>query len=429
MDLSQKKILILGGNPETLQIVKVANDLGCTTIVLDPVIGSPAKSAAAISVDVDALDVDAVCDAATQLGVDGILVGVADTLVSTYFEVCRRLNLPCYVTEKSKHAFSSKRNFQISCKDFNIPTIPEFSEEDVLEQRISEKIDFPILIKPDDNGGGVGITVCNDFASVKLAMSKAKSFSKSGNILIEKFMNARDMFAYYEVCEGQVYLVATADRYKTDKNTVGSPVSIGAIYPSEFESDFLSSVHLDIVEMLKGLDIERGIFCVQFFKNDRGFFAYDPGFRFQGEGMHFHLLHAFGLDQRRGMIEYALGKSVPDYSQLLPSVRVGQSNCAVTVWILLNPGKISSVRGAKALTSLESYQSHVQRFKIGDCVTTDMIGTEKQVFARVYLQHPSPEVIARDVDFINQNLKVLDGESNMIVDMLSVDHIKRRYRQ
>ena len=52
-DYSQVRILVLGSNPETLEIVRNANLLGCTTFVINPVENSPAKSIAGVSYNAD----------------------------------------------------------------------------------------------------------------------------------------------------------------------------------------------------------------------------------------------------------------------------------------------------------------------------------------------------------------------------------------
>lgn len=420
----RKKILILGGNPETRPIVDVANALGFVTVVLDPQPKSIAKSVAAISVNVDGLDVEAVCQVARNLDIHGVLVGVADTLVTSYFEVCSALNLPCYASQEAVLAFSSKNTFRKVAHRFDIATTPTYTEDEIFRSEPSVFGEYPILIKPDDSGGGVGISVCNNASEAARAIAKARLASKSGGVLIEQYMVADDMLAYYEIACGQPYLLATADRLKTNKQTNGSPVCIGALYPSRHEHEFVNSVHPKIVQMLQGLKIDRGIFCLQFFKDIRGFFAYDPGFRFQGEGVHYHIQHSYSFDQREGFIKYAMGESIPEYFHKLPHVRVGADRHAVTVWVLLSAGTIDRVSGLHEVTSLQSYKSHVKRLGVGDCVTEEMLGTEKQVFVRIYLQHDNASVIIDDVKFINESLKVYSEDRNLVLDMIHWSDVK-----
>ena len=52
-DIKGKKLLILGANPETANLVRVAQEMGVTTIVTDYDSNAPAKKVADISYDIN----------------------------------------------------------------------------------------------------------------------------------------------------------------------------------------------------------------------------------------------------------------------------------------------------------------------------------------------------------------------------------------
>jgi hypothetical protein len=59
----------------------------------------------------------------------------------------------------------------------------------------------------------------------------------------------------------------------------------------------------------------------------------------------------------------------------------------------------------------------LQRFQIGDSVTSEMIGTERQVFARIYTVAPTPAKSAELIEYINSALSVKDEmNENMVLD-------------
>ncbi len=72
-----KKLLILGGNPETTPLVEIANDWGIRTIVSSARHTDPAKKAAWKAYDVDGMDVPGLIALAKEEKVDGVLVGGA----------------------------------------------------------------------------------------------------------------------------------------------------------------------------------------------------------------------------------------------------------------------------------------------------------------------------------------------------------------
>ena len=110
-----KKLLILGGNPETIPLVEIANNMGIKTIVSSKRVSDPAKKHAWKAYDVDGMDVPGLIALAQEEKVDGVLVGVADILVPAYCKVCDALNLPCYATQGIVDVFSFYYNSIMSC--------------------------------------------------------------------------------------------------------------------------------------------------------------------------------------------------------------------------------------------------------------------------------------------------------------------------
>jgi formate-dependent phosphoribosylglycinamide formyltransferase (GAR transformylase) len=87
INLNGKKLLILGGNPETGVLVEQANDLGIITIVIDPNPEAPAKLFSKKHYNIDGFDIPNLSKVAKEEKVDGVLVGVADILVSPYLQL------------------------------------------------------------------------------------------------------------------------------------------------------------------------------------------------------------------------------------------------------------------------------------------------------------------------------------------------------
>ena len=189
-DFEEKKLLILGANPETANLVRVAKEMGVTTIVTDYDSYAPAKKLADISYDINGLDVDAICEMARKEQVDGVMVGVADVLVQPYQQVCEKLGLPCYANANTAAVFNNKRLFKQACAKYGIEGIPEFS----LEEKNS--IVYPVIVKPADSNSGKGITLVRHRSELDDAVARAKAESRTNTILIERYMECSDISIY-----------------------------------------------------------------------------------------------------------------------------------------------------------------------------------------------------------------------------------------
>ena len=414
--MAPKKIVILGGNSETGAIVEVANAMGLYSIVIDPYLNSPSKKKAAKTYEIDVRDLDAIDQVIQHEKADGVLVGVADPLVSYYQKICARNNFYCYANEKSIHALTSKSNFAQKCIEFKISVTPNFNIDYSLESHIA-KLDYPVVVKPVDAGAGVGISVCRNSDEFKKGVNKALTVSISKELIVEKFMECDDIFVYYTFVDGIAYISAIADRYKTDKQGHFSSVCIAAEYPSQHTKRFVTEVHPKLVEMFQDLGIQNAVLTIQFFVDKENFYAYDPGFRLQGEAPHLYLKYFNNFDHREMLLQYALNGMIYDDDFHQVNDYTFNNKFATTVWILLKAGRIDYISGLDAISSQCNVIKIMQRLEIGDTVTSELIGTERQVFARIYTVSESVNKSMELIDFINTSLKVLDEFGNsMILD-------------
>ncbi|WP_299130167.1 carbamoyl-phosphate-synthetase [uncultured Winogradskyella sp.] len=414
-----KKIIILGGNPETAVVVDVANSMGLHTIAIDMGINSPAKQKAKESYDIDVFEVEKVAQIAKDNNVDAVLVGVADILVKPYKDICDILNIPCYATTEAVEAFCSKDGFKKYCLDFDIQDIPGIYIEGVENIDKPHNLGYPVMIKPVDNGGGVGMKICRDEQDYKDSARTAFGFSKKGVILVERYMDCDDMAAYYTFKDGVAHISAISDRITTKIQGDASPVCIGAVYPSKHSALFIEQMHPKLCKLFKALKIENGILNIQFFVEDGIVYAYDPGFRLQGEAPHFHLLNIHGFDHRKMLLNFALTGVFGDNDFETINDYTFNGKKACTVWVLLKGGKIDSIKGLDTIKADDNIHFVLERFKEGDTVQEDFLGTERQVYARIYLVVDSITEVNQKIEKIKNTLKVTDTNgNNMILEWL-----------
>jgi biotin carboxylase len=414
-----KKLIILGGNPETAILVNIAMSMGIYTIVIDMGKDSPAKRNADKSYDLDVFEVDKVVQIAKDNNVDGVLVGVADILVKPYKAICDKLNLPCYATEKAVEAFCSKDGFKRYCIKHNIQDIPGIYINDIRNIDNQQDLTFPVMIKPVDNGGGVGMKICRDKTDYKDSVKTALKFSKKGVVLVERYMDCDDMAAYYTFKDGVAHLSAISDRFTTKKQGDSSPVCIGAIFPSKYTDLFVKNVHPQLCKLFEDIEVQSGILNIQFFVEDNEFYAYDPGFRLQGEAPHIPIAHINEFDHREMLINFALTGVFGEADFSIKNDYNFKGKKACTIWVLLKAGKIDLVEGLDQIKSDKNVIFVLDRFKTGDVVDSDMLGTEKQVFARIYLVAETIIDINNKISEFKDLLKIVDSkEQDMILEWM-----------
>lgn len=421
--VEKANILILGGNPETGAIVEVGNHMGLRTVVIDPYPNSPSKRHAAKSYDIDVTDFNLVNKVIKDEKIEGILVGVADPLVPYYQKLCAMHNFPCYATEKIIHSLTSKAAFAQTCRNYGINTTPNYTVDLENDEAINS-MPFPVVVKPVDGGAGVGISVCNNAVELKLGAQHALAISLQKKLIIEKFMTCDDMFAYYTFVNGTAYLSALADRHKTKKQGRSSSVCLAAEYPSKHANRFVDEIHPKLLNMFNGLGIKNGVLLIQFFVDDADFYAYDPGFRLQGEAPHIYLKHFNRFDQREMLLNFALTGVMYQGDFAAVNDYRFHGKLATTIWILLKAGRIGRIAGMEVIKSHANIIQVLQRFDEGSTVADSMLGTERQVFARIFTVATSRQEVAENVKFIFKHLSVTDeNDENMVLDVYSPQEV------
>lgn len=403
MSLKKKKLLILGANPETAGLVRTAKEMGIYTIVTDYLPGSYAKKVADASYDVDGLDVDGLIELGKKETVDGLMVGTADPLILPYYKVCKALNLPCYVTEKSASVLTNKRKFKDVCANFGICGVPEYS---LAKVRDNKNIPYPLLIKPADGRSGKGMSVCYSPAEVDGAVKKALDFSMCKEVLIERYMECADVFMYYTFSGGNYYLSAMPDRYTSREQKGYDPVVLGAVYPSRYTDLYMRTLHERLCDMFRFLNIENGVLLIQAFVENNRFYVYDPGFRLQGEAPHILLNEINGFDQQRMLINFALTGSMGAEDMEQKNDCSFHGKTAASQVILLKKGVIHKIRGIDEAKRFPGVVAATQRLFEGDEVT--MAGTEQQILVRFHMVCESRAMLSLLVEKINRTVQAFD---------------------
>ncbi len=409
-----KKLLILGGNPETTQLVQVANNMGVKTIVTSGRHTDAAKKAAWKACDVDGLDVEGLIQLAKEEKVDGVLVGVADILIPAYCAVCDALGFPCYATQKIVNVFTFKDTFKATCEKYGVHVIPEYPMTAEMKQEDIDRVVYPVMVKPVDNGGGVGMTVAWNEEDLRRGVETALANSRSKRFIVERYMQCEDMHLYYTFKDGYCSPSCISDRYTCSEQTGRSSVCLGGTYPSKHIDVYFRNAHENIVKMCSETGIRNGVLLLQAFFENENFYVYDPGFRLTGEQQQLLIKEVNGFDQREMLVRFALTGSMGDVDLRKEDDPYFRGKWGATLWILLKAGRITKVEGLEETAGDPRIIANMQRLFEGDTVPPEWVGTEKQVFTRLFLVCDSKQELADTLKHYQDTVKVYDENGNMM---------------
>lgn len=310
MELKGKKLLILGATMDEYLLVQRAHELGIYVIVTDYNVDwslSPAKYLADEVWDISWSDVDSLAVQCRTHNVDGILAGFSEFRVENQIKLCALLNKPCYLSMEQLDITRDKMKFKNCCKHYGVPVVPEYDNS-------FSDIEYPVIVKPVDRAGSIGITVSYSEYDLRQAYEQAQKLSPTGQVIVEKYMlNCSKFDVFYIVIDGKIYFMGTDDTIMCPPERGREILQSAWVFPSQYEKVYLAKVDASVRKMIEGIGIANGYITISAFVDNRNeFYVFETGFRLSGELSFKYIEKAYGINYLDLMLQYALIGNISD---------------------------------------------------------------------------------------------------------------------
>ncbi|MBE7048377.1 MAG: hypothetical protein E7393_03270 [Ruminococcaceae bacterium] len=413
-----KKILILGGANLHCKLVKAAKEMGLYTIVTDYIENSPAKIMADKSYMLDIKDVDGIVKMCKEEKIDAVISTHLDPCQRYYYQICKELNLPCYIGNwEQVFTLTDKDAFKACCQKYGVDVIPTYE--------MNDNIEYPVLVKPAHSRGSRGQTVCYGAEELGRAIEFAESESDNKKAIIEKYMgNTGEFTMTYIFKDGVPYMTKTSDRYLGAIEHGLEKVGIGTVSPSQYTSLYINNVEECFLNMLKGLGIKNGPVFMQGFVDGNTVRFFDPGYRFPGSEYDTMFEKIWNIDIMKMMVNFALtGEITSEFGELRKDLALLKGKSVITLFPVIREGKIKEIRGLDKLDKMNEVVCYTIRHNEGE--TVGFTGNVNQRVAEVDIIAESVEALKVAIDNVLNTLEVIDenGE-NMLFGNIDTTKIK-----
>ncbi len=419
-ELKGKKLLILAGGANLVTLVQRAKQLGVYVIVTDyyDVQTSPAKKYADEHWEVSWSDIDTLERLCRENNIDGITTGYSESPVDCCITLCERLGLPCYCTKEQLDLTKDKVLFKNQCRKNAVPVVNEYASPD----RVTR---FPVIVKPVDRAGSIGVSVATDAESLRKAYDYAMQMSYCKNVIIEDFIyNGSKFDVTYAVCSGKITLLSTCDTVNAKNNGFERVVQSGWMFPSKYNKEFLKKADAPIRDMIKDLGIVDGYIFFSGFaiegKNDVDFVFFETGFRLSGGHMYNYMIRRGVVNLLDIFISHALtgNTDLVDFKEEKENLL----KCAMINYYA-SSGTVTNIIGADKIQDLPDCNFSIQPNGIGKvCDASHAILTKIHMF---HFCNESAECLAKDVEYANSVYSVLDEDGkDMVYDRIDPKIIK-----
>lgn len=407
-NIKGKRLLILGSNAISCDIVNAAKHLGVYTIVTDwnPIEKAPAKQISDEYWNDSLMDYDTLVPKIKDKGINGILTGFTDSWLLPYQHLCELTGLPCYATKEVFENTMDKAKFKQLCRDNGVPVIPEYQMETFDPTVITEK--NKVIIKPVDNSGSRGVILCTKSEDYPKCLEYALSFSEKKQVVIEKYMEMDSISLSYTIQDGVVSLSTTDDRYVHKAANGGSVTNFG-IYPSKYTKAYLEKIDELMKSMYRNAGVKNGVIAVQFFTDGDEFYVMEMGHRLTG-GQHYnYTMMENGISALDCLIHFAITGNMADYS-IADKDNAVFKNTYCHLFILGKQAKIAQFEGLEYIESLPELTHLTQMKRVGDIIGAD--GTSAQKVLGLHLKVRNRADLKRIFNDIQEKLHFYDEDGN-----------------
>lgn len=301
------KLLVLGSDYGTLDLVKEAHKMGVYVVVSDTMDTSPSKQEADEAWFISTTDIDELEKKCKDEGINAVIFGASDFNINNGRKLCKRLGLPYYCkSDRAWEVACNKSEFKKLCKKVGAPVATDYYLTDALSREELDKIQYPVVVKPVDKSGNRGMSYCKNEDELIAAYKYARSVSDNETIIVERELHGPEFVVNYVLADGEIRLLC----FSSEHNQPGELDNLYSIIytTSSHLKQFIDDVSDKVKTVFREAQCREGIAWVETIRdNDGNFYLLEMGHRFAGEMTYVPWESVSGFNTIRWMLEIALG--------------------------------------------------------------------------------------------------------------------------
>ncbi|MCG8571092.1 MAG: alpha-hydroxy-acid oxidizing protein [Spirochaetes bacterium] len=401
-----KTLLLIGAGIMQVPAIKIANEIGLTTVVTDYNEKAPGMSLADYPLVVSTRDcegtVRVIKDFHQRQPIDGVLTVGTDASM-TVAAVANALNLPGIKFENAEAA-SNKIKMRQRFKENAVPS-PQFfkcwSLGDL--ERAVKEIGYPLVIKPSDNMGARGVMKIENPEMLEKAFLNAKNACPSGELIAEEYMKGAELSIDALVYENEIHITGVADRIIEREPYF---IEMGHVMPSALDQNTLDDA-IDVFKQgIRALGINMGAAKGDIKITAEGAKIGEIAARLSGGFMSAYTFpYASGVNLIQNAIDIALG--YPPHN-LIPT----KDWVSIEHTIIPKPGIIREIQGLEEARAIPGTLNIFLNSEIGDEVVEPKSNVDKPL--NFIIARATREEAWQTVNKLQETIKIItDGEKTL----------------
>jgi biotin carboxylase len=303
-----KKIAILGASYLQLPLVQKAKENGLEVHCFAWDDGKAVcKDIADHFYDVSVLEKEIILEECKKIGIHGILTIATDICIPTIAYVAANLGLVGNSIECS--LLTTNKSLMRKCFEENgiasprSITVSEFNSKDF------ESLTYPIIIKPSDRSGSLGVIKATSAEECKKAIENAVHVSFSKTCVAEEFIKGKEVSIETISYQGEHLIITITDKEITEEPYF---VELAHHQPSSLSEEIKNRIHEISYQILNATKVENGASHIELMITEEGkIYPIEIGSRMGGDFIGSDLVQlSAGFDYLQAVLEIALDQYI-----------------------------------------------------------------------------------------------------------------------
>ena len=299
-----KKLAIIGASYLQEPLVRKAKEMGLYTLCFAWRDGAVCADIADEFHDISIIEKDAILEICQNAKIDGICTIASDVAAPTVSYIAEKMGLAANPYEAAVRA-NNKYLMRNAFMEAGVPC-PLYKMVTSVEETNTIDWTYPLIVKPSDRSGSLGVTKVLSPEELAPAVEKAISVSFKKQAMVEEFIEGREISVEFISYKGVHYPLQI-----TDKVTTEAPhfVELEHHQPSTLSDEMFAKIYDITKTALNALGLTNGASHAEYRITPEGrIVVMEIGGRMGGDFIGSDLVRlSTGYDFVKGVINVALG--------------------------------------------------------------------------------------------------------------------------
>lgn len=299
-----KTLAIIGASYLQLPLVKKAKEMGLHTICFAWAEGAVCRDEADEFYPISIVEKEQILSICREKQIDGICTIASDVAAPSVAYIAEKMGLvgnSYEVARRANNKYLMRQAFSVS----GIPC-PAYNKITCFEQLNTDALCLPLIVKPTDRSGSLGVTKVEKFEDLRDAVETALQCSFKHEAIVEGYIEGREISVEFISYQGKHYPLQI-----TDKVTTGAPhfVELEHHQPADLSEEQYAQIYDLTKRALNALGVTNGASHSEYkITVDGRVYVMEIGARMGGDFIGSDLVKlSTGYDFLKGVIDVALG--------------------------------------------------------------------------------------------------------------------------